>query len=66
MITDQQYRRLKMELQKQQTIEVAGAKAGMSEKTARKYRNRTSLPSQSRLGHDWPTRKDPLMRNGMS
>ncbi len=60
MITDQQYRRLKMELQKQHTLEVAGAKAGMSEKTARKYRNKTVLPSQSKPIHDWPTRKDPF------
>ncbi|MEA3451142.1 MAG: IS21 family transposase [Bacteroidota bacterium] len=47
-----------MELQKQKPIGLAGAKAGMSEKTARKYKNRTVLPSQSKPIHNWQTRID--------
>ena len=39
---------------------VSAAKSGMTEKTARKYRQSGILPSQSKPAHDWRTRKDPF------
>ena len=60
MITDQQVRRLRMFVNKEKTKAVAAAKAGMDEKTARKYLRLDKLPSQSRKPHTWRTRKDPL------
>jgi len=60
MVTDQQVRKL-MELDKKEDIKaVAAAKAGMDEKTARKYRRLGKLPSQVRKLHDWRTRPDPF------
>jgi len=41
-------------------LKTAAAKAGMSEKTARKYRNSGKLPSQCKVVHDWRTRLDPF------
>jgi len=41
-------------------LKTAAAKAGMSEKTARKYRKSGKLPSQCKVIHDWRTRPDPL------
>jgi transposase len=41
-------------------LKTAAAKAGMSEKTARKYRKSGKLPSQCKVVHDWRTRPDPL------
>jgi hypothetical protein len=38
----------------------AAMKSGMSEPTARKYRNVGRLPSQIRPPHDWRTRPDPF------
>lgn len=38
----------------------AAMKAGMDEKTARKYRDRGILPSASDHCHDWRTRTDPF------
>jgi len=38
----------------------AAAKAGMDEKTARKYLKNDSLPSQCRKEHIWRTRPDPF------
>ena len=35
-------------------------KAGMDEKTARKYRRLGKLPSQIKQEHTWRTRKDPF------
>jgi hypothetical protein len=43
-------------------LKTAAAKAGMSEKTARKYRRSGKLPSQCKVVHDWRTRPDPLDR----
>ena len=34
--------------------------AGISSKTARKYRKTGKLPSQCRVEHTWPTRQDPF------
>jgi transposase len=41
-------------------LKTAAAKAGMSEKTARKHRKSGKLPSQCKVIHDWRTRPDPL------
>jgi len=60
MVTDQQVRRLRMFVNKEKTKALAAAKAGMDEKTARKYLRLDKLPSQSKKPHTWRTRKDPL------
>jgi len=39
---------------------VASAKAGMDEKTARKYRDLGKLPSDIKIEHTWQTREDPF------
>lgn len=60
MVTDRQVRRL-MELDaKGEALETAAAKAGMDEKTARKYRRLGRLPSQVETPHLWRTREDPF------
>jgi hypothetical protein len=60
MITDQQVNRLKHDLGNGLTLATAAVRAGMSEKTARKYRNMTELPSQAKTEHTWRTRSDPF------
>jgi hypothetical protein len=45
-------------IQEEQTLATAAAKAGMDEKTARKYRNRGKLPSQIKPERTWRTRRD--------
>lgn len=60
MVTDQQVRRLKMLLKKERTKAVAAAKAGMDEKTARKYEKLDKQPSDLKKIHDWRTRQDPF------
>ena len=60
MVTDCQMRRLMKLIQTEGTLAVAAAKAGMDEKTARKYRNSGRLPSQQRVQHTWRTRPDPF------
>jgi hypothetical protein len=47
-------------IQGEESLEVAAAKAGMDEKTARKYRDSRKLPSESARCHDWRTRRDPI------
>jgi hypothetical protein len=42
------------------TLAIAAAKAGMDEKTARKYRRSGKLPNESRAEHTWRTRPDPF------
>ena len=39
---------------------VAAARAGMSERTARKYEHTGKLPSQLKRSHDWNTRQNPF------
>ncbi len=46
MVTDEQVRMLMTLINKEKTLAVAAAKAGMTEKTARKYRDQEILPSQ--------------------
>ena len=60
MVTDKQVRRLLLEANKQQTKELAAAKAGMDEKTARKYLKLGKLPSQLKSPRTYRTRQDPF------
>jgi transposase len=41
-------------------LKTAAAKAGMADKTARKYIKSGKLPSQCKVIHNWRTRPDPL------
>lgn len=49
-------------LQQEETLDVAAARAGMDEKTARKYRNLDKLPSEIKAERHrcWRTREDPF------
>ena len=58
MVTDEQVRMLMTLINKEKTLGIAAAKAGMTEKTARKYRDLEQLPSQIAPQHTWRTRKD--------
>ena len=60
MVTDQQVRRLFKLMQKEKTFGIAAAKAGMDEKTARKYCRQGRLPGEIGKDHDWRTRQDPF------
>ena len=60
MVTDQQVRRLFKLMQQEPTLATAAAKAGMDEKTARKYRNLGKLPNELDKPHTLRTRKDPF------
>jgi hypothetical protein len=60
MVTDHQVRRLMSLTHTEPTLARAAAKAGMDEKTARKYRRLGKFPSQCRPEHDWRTRADPF------
>ena len=58
MVTDQQVRRLFKLVQTENNFGIAAMKAGMDEKTARKYRRQGKLPSEMDTAHTWLTRKD--------
>jgi hypothetical protein len=60
MVTDQQVRRLFKLVQTERTFGVAAAKAGMDEKTARRYCRLGKLPSDVKKEHTWRTRTDPF------
>jgi hypothetical protein len=60
MVTDRLFRRLRKLIQTEDTLAQAADKAGVDEKTARKYRDSDSLPSQRRVPHTWRTREDPF------
>lgn len=60
MVTGRQVRLLMKLLQEEKALPVAAAKAGMDEKTARKYRALRKTPSEVKREHDWQTRKDPF------
>lgn len=60
MVTDKQVRKLMKLINQEKTLETAAAKAGMTEKTARKYRRSGKLPSQCKVDHTWRTRQDPF------
>ena len=60
MVKDQQVRRLKMLIKTEKTQAIAASKAGMDEKTARKYLKNGTVPSQCKKEHNWRTRQDPF------
>ena len=60
MVKDQQVRRLFKLNQTEKNFGTAAIKAGMDEKTARKYRRIGKLPSELEQLHTWRTRKDPF------
>lgn len=60
MVTDRQVRILMKQLRKKKSLRQAAAQAGMSERTARKYRDVGRLPSEAREEHMWRTRRDPF------
>jgi hypothetical protein len=60
MVTDKQVRMLMKLIKTEKTQYLAASKAGMDEKTARKYIRSKILPSQQRKDHTWKTRKDPF------
>jgi Mu transposase-like protein len=60
MITDGQVRKLFQDLQSDKPLAVAARRAGMDEKTARKYRTLGALPSSQKRPRTYRTRKDPL------
>ncbi len=60
MVTDEQVKLL-MSLLKQGIVQAtAAAKAGMSERTARKYVRSGGTPSAAKAPHTWRTRSDPF------
>jgi hypothetical protein len=59
-VTDSQVKELRRHLNRRSSLQEAAMKAGMDRKTARKYRDRGQLPSESRSPRAWRTRVDPL------
>ena len=60
MVTNQQVRILMKTVKTEKTLALSAAKAGMDEKTARKYRRSGRLPSEMSEPHTWRTRPDPF------
>jgi hypothetical protein len=60
MVKDQQVRRLKKMLFKGKKLYESALKAGIDEKTPRKYRDAGKLPGEMKKEHTWRTRKDPF------
>jgi hypothetical protein len=60
MVTDRQVKRLLKLLQSERSLAAAAAKAGMDEKTARKYLKLGKLPCEVKVEHTWRTREDPF------
>jgi len=60
MVTDNQVRRYFRLMQTETTKAIAADKAGIDEKTARKYENLRRLPSEVKKEHTWRTRNDPF------
>jgi len=60
MVTDQQVRLLMMAINEGKTQITAAAKAGMSERTARKYIKSGRYPSETKRDRKYRTRKDPF------
>jgi hypothetical protein len=60
MVRDEQARRLRRYMAKDGVLWKAAAKAGMSEKTARKYLRAGKLPSEMETPRRWRTREDPF------
>lgn len=60
MITDNQLRRLREYMQQDGELKKSAMRAGMDEKTARKYLRDGRLPSEMKSVHTWRTREDPF------
>ena len=60
MVTDQQVKKMRQELEKHGNLGRAAMNADMDRKTARKYRDRGRLPSESTSERTWRTRKNPF------
>jgi transposase len=60
MLTDHQVRKLMKLLTVGEPLSRAALKAGMDEKTARRYRSAGVLPSERQTPHTWRTRPDPF------
>lgn len=60
MISDRQVRKVIELMQSEPTKAIAAAKAGMSERSARKWSRLGKLPSEINAPHTWRTRKDPF------
>ena len=60
MVKDQQVRRLMKLMQTERTKAIAASKAGMDEKTARKYVRLGKLPGELKKSREWRTRPDPF------
>ncbi len=61
MVTDQQVRRLfQMSQESEDRKSIIAIKAGMDEKTARKYLSMGKLPSEIKPDHTWQTRQNPF------
>ena len=61
MVTDQQVRKLMKSIVHGEPLSRAALKAGMDEKTARKYCRAKALPSTLKARHTWRTRPDPFV-----
>ena len=60
MVTDLHIQRLRRFDHQGWSKAQASAKAGIDDKTARKYRRLGKLPSEVRMEHNWRTRPDPF------
>ncbi len=60
MKKDTEVRLYMQERKKGMTQRVAAARAGIGERTARKYERGAALPSQLKRSHDWRTRPNPF------
>ena len=60
MVTDEQVKLLMSLLKQGISQATAAAKAGMSERTARKYVRSGGTPSVTKVPHTWRTRVDPF------
>jgi hypothetical protein len=60
MISDRQARKVIELMQSERTKAIAATKAGMNEKTARKWVRLGKLPSEIKASHTWRTRTDPF------
>ncbi len=60
MVTDPHIRRLRRPDQQGLSKSQTAAKAGIDDKTARKYRRLGKLPSEVPMQHSWRTRSNPF------
>lgn len=61
MVSDNQVRRLRELMAKDERLAVNAARVGMDVKTARKYLREDGLPSELAATHTWRTREDPFV-----